>query len=53
MMAAIVFLRLNGIEPLPDSEHWEQLMLDLAARKLDRDATARRLRKLVKPFRKR
>ena len=26
MMAAIVFLRLNGIEPLPDSDKWEKLM---------------------------
>jgi death on curing protein len=53
MMAAIVFRRLNGIEPVLDSERWEQLMLDVAASKVDRDATTRRLRKLVKPFRKR
>ena len=53
MMAAIVFLRLNGIDTLPDSERWEQLMLDVAASKIDRDATTRRLRKLVKPLRKR
>ena len=53
MMAAIVFLRLNGIDTLPDGETWEQLMLDAAASKLDRDATTRRLRKLVKPARKR
>jgi death-on-curing protein len=53
MMAAIVFLRLNGIDTLPDSGTWEQLMLDVAASKIDRDATTRRLRKLVKPFRKR
>jgi death-on-curing protein len=53
MMAAIVFLRLNGIEPLPDSNHWEKLMLDVAASKLDRDATTRRLRKLLKRPRKR
>ncbi len=52
MMAAIVFLRLNGIEPQPDSERWEKLMLDVAAGKLDRDAATRRLRKLVKRFRK-
>jgi death-on-curing protein len=48
MMAAIVFLRLNGLEPAPDSEAWEKLMLDVASSKLDRDATTRRLRKLVK-----
>jgi death-on-curing protein len=53
MMAAIVFLRLNGIEPSPDSEQWEKLMLDVAASKLDRDATTRRLRKLLKHPRKR
>ena len=53
MMVAIVFLTLNGLEPLPDSENWEQLMLDVAASKIDREATTRRLRKLVKPSRKR
>jgi death-on-curing protein len=53
MMAAIVFLRLHGIEPAPDSGHWEKLMLDVAASKIDRDATTRRLRKLIKQKRKR
>ena len=48
MMAAIVFLRLNGLETKPDSAVWEKLMLDVASSKLDRDATTRRLRKLVK-----
>ena len=48
MMAAIVFLRLNGIDPAPDSERWERLMLDLAASKIDRQETAERLRKLVR-----
>jgi death-on-curing protein len=52
MMAAIVLLRLNGIEPAPDSDDWETLLLDVAASKLDRDATTRRLRKLLKPSRK-
>jgi death-on-curing protein len=52
MMAAIVFLRLNGIEPLPDSNHWEKLMIEVAASKLDRDGTTRRLRKLLKHRRK-
>jgi death-on-curing protein len=47
MIAAIVFLRLNGIEPLPDSAEWEKLMLDVAASKIDRDVTTRRLRKLL------
>jgi len=48
MMAAIVFLRLNGTEPLPDSAEWEKLMLDVASSKINRDETTRRLRKLVK-----
>lgn len=52
MMAAIVFLRLNEIEPLPDSGNWEKLMLDVAANKLDRATTTRRLRKLLKRQRK-
>jgi death-on-curing protein len=45
MMAAIVFLRLNGIEPLPDSDKWEKLMLNVAASKIDRATTTQRLRK--------
>jgi len=53
MMAAIVFLRLNGIEPAPDSEQWEQFVLDVAASKIDRDETTRRLRKLLKGLPKR
>lgn len=48
MMAAIVFLRLNGIEPVPDSHKWEEFVLDAAAGRLDRDATTQRLRRLVK-----
>ena len=48
MMAAIVFLRLNGIEPLPDSAKWEKLMLDVAASQLDRDQTTICLRKLLR-----
>jgi death-on-curing protein len=55
IMAAIVFLRLNGIEPASDSERWEQLMIDIAASRLDRDQTTKRLRQLLKnlPPRKR
>jgi death-on-curing protein len=47
MAASIVFLRLNGIEPLPDSTAWETLMLDVASSKLDRLQTTERLRVLV------
>ena len=53
MIAAIVFLRLNGIEPSPDSPDWEKLMIDVAGSQLDREMTTRRLRKLLKRPRKR
>jgi death on curing protein len=52
MMAAIVSLRLNGIEPLPDTAEWEKLMLHVAASKIDRTTTTQRLRKLLKRPRK-
>jgi death-on-curing protein len=52
LMAALMFLRLNGLKPKPDSEQWEQLMLDVAASKLDRDMTTERLRKLLKQYRR-
>ena len=45
--AAIVFLRLNGIDPRPDSPAWESLVLDVAASRLDRNQTTQRLRKLI------
>ena len=51
MMAAIVFLRINGIETLPDSAEWERLMFDVASGRLDRAATTRQLRKLLKKSR--
>jgi death-on-curing protein len=53
MMAAIVFLRLNGIEPAPDSAEWERFMLDVASSKITRDEPTRRLRKLLKKSRSR
>ena len=53
MMAAIVFLRLNGTEPSPDSAEWEKLMLDVAASRLDRDQTTKCLRRLLKRKRSR
>ena len=46
LIAAIVFLRLNGIEPSPDNAEWERLMFDVAASKIDRDETTRRLCRL-------
>lgn len=48
LAAAIVFLRLNGIEPGPDSRQWESLILDVAASRLDREQTTARLRKLLR-----
>ncbi len=45
--ACLLFLRLNGLAPTKDGPDWEHLVLDVAASKLDRDATTRRLRKLV------
>ncbi|MDD2764939.1 MAG: type II toxin-antitoxin system death-on-curing family toxin [Opitutaceae bacterium] len=52
MTAAIVFLRLNGVEPRPDSPAWESLVIDVAASRLDRAQTTQRLRKLLKPVRR-
>jgi death-on-curing protein len=45
--ACLLFLRLNGQTPSPDGDGWEQLVLDVAASRLDRDATTARLRALV------
>ncbi len=47
LTAAVVFLRLNSVEPAPDSDKWEALVLDVAASRVDRDATTKRLRKLL------
>lgn len=47
MTSAIVFLRLNGIEPAADSSEWENVVMELAASRLDRAATTARLRALV------
>jgi len=48
MASAIVFLRLNGFNPAADSDDWEQLVLDVAASKIDREQTTHPLRKLVR-----
>lgn len=45
--ACIVFLKLNGALPSPDSPDWETLTLDVAAGRIDRDTTTERLRTLV------
>ena len=47
MAAAIVFLRLNEVEPAPDSSDWEALVLDVAASRIDRERATARLRQLI------
>jgi death-on-curing protein len=54
LASCLTFLVLNGlwqVEALPVDE-WEQLTIDVAGSKLDRDATTRRLKALVKKPRK-
>jgi death-on-curing protein len=46
--ACIVFLRLNGFITDPDGQEWEDLTLDVAAGRIDRDETTTRLRLLLK-----
>jgi death-on-curing protein len=46
--ACLVFLRLNGLAPRPDSSEWVALTLAVAAGELDRPETTERLRKLVR-----
>ncbi len=45
--SCIVFLRLNGVEPQSDSQAWEDLTLDVAASRIDREQTTTRLRALL------
>jgi len=49
--ACLVFLRLNGVEPAPDGPAWEELTLDVAAGRMDREAATQRLRKLLRQAR--
>lgn len=46
--ACLVFLRLNGVEPPPDSPAWEKLTLAVAASELDRGQTTSRLRQIFR-----
>lgn len=55
LASCLVFLESNNLlvdEKLPTGE-WEEFILDVAASKVDRDATTRRLRRLLKSKRKR
>ncbi len=45
--SCIVFLRLNGVEPKPDGPEWEELVLAIAAGRLDREQATIRLRELL------
>jgi death on curing protein len=45
--SCLVFLQLNGFMPAPDSEHWENLTLAVAAGTLERDEVTRILRGLL------
>lgn len=47
LASCLVFARLNGMSPAPDGPEWEALVLDVAASRIDRDATTARLRKLM------
>jgi len=45
--ACLVFLELNGYQPAPDGEDWENLTLAVAAGLLNREEIAATLRKLL------
>lgn len=45
--ACIVFLRLNGLEPKPDGQEWEELVMEIAAGRLSREDATIRLRSLL------
>jgi death-on-curing protein len=47
--SCIVFLRLNGIEPIADGPEWEKLVLAIASGNLDREQATIRLRELLPP----
>lgn len=56
LAACLVFLDFNGLLPdpgLPERSigEWESFVLDVAASRLDRDGTAKRLKALLKPSR--
>lgn len=55
LAACLVFFESNDLLPetkLPTDE-WEEFVLDVASSKIDRDATTRRLRRLLKGLRRR
>jgi death on curing protein len=57
LACCLVFLQSNDLlaepaMPSRDIDEWERLVVDVAASRLDRDQTTRRLRRLVKPKKK-
>jgi len=50
LATCLVFLESNGLLSVAklSADQWEEFVLSIAASKLDRDATTRRLRKLLK-----
>ena len=54
LAACLVFLEQNGLLPAVKLaiDHWEQFVVDVAAGKISRDETTRRLRKLLKKSRR-
>jgi death-on-curing protein len=45
--SCILFLRLNGFEPQSDGQAWEEITLEVAASRLDREQVTERLRTLL------
>lgn len=45
--ACLVFLRLNGVEPKPDSVKWESLTFAISDARIDRDEATKQLRLLL------
>lgn len=45
--ACLVFLRLKGVKPKPDSAKWAQLVFAIADSKIDREEATRQLRLLL------
>ena len=47
LATCLVFLKTNGVTLPPDSRDWETFVLDVAASRLDRQGTTKRLRELL------
>ena len=47
LAACVVFLKLNGMTPKPDSIDWEVLTVDIASGRINREAATKRLRELL------